>query len=150
MRFQTPATLVGTLHGNAHIPEHDHLACANLGSLAQFRLAVDRDRSVGDNRLAGTAARFLTALCATAPRGTYRIDGVPQMRKRPMNSLIVALRSLGADIRCPGEEGFFPLEIRARGLHGGPVSLDASESSDEADRAKPFNFLYWLVDKLLG
>ena len=79
--------------------------------------------------LAGTAARFLTALCAAAPRGVYRLDGVPQMRKRPMKPLIDALRTLGADIRCPGVEGFFPLEIQARGLRGGPVSIDASESS---------------------
>lgn len=79
--------------------------------------------------LAGTAARFLTALCAAAPRGIYRLDGVPQMRKRPMKPLIEALRTLGADIRCTGVEGFFPLEIRARGLRGGPVSIDASESS---------------------
>ena len=79
--------------------------------------------------LAGTAARFLTALCAAAPRGVYRLDGVPQMRKRPMKPLIDALRTLGADIRCPGAEGFFPLEIHARGLRGGPVGIDASESS---------------------
>ena len=46
--------------------------------------------------LAGTAARFLTALCAAAPRGTHRIDGVPQMRRRPMRPLIAALRQLGA------------------------------------------------------
>ena len=59
--------------------------------------------------LAGTAARFLTALCAVAPRGIYRVDGVPQMRKRPMKGLIEALRQLGADVRCTGEEGFFPL-----------------------------------------
>lgn len=79
--------------------------------------------------LAGTAARFLTALCAAAPRGTYRLDGVPQMRKRPMRGLIDALRQLGADIRYTSEEGFFPLEIRARGLRGGRTSIDASESS---------------------
>ncbi len=79
--------------------------------------------------LAGTAARFLTALCAAAPRGLYRIDGVPQMRLRPMRPLLDALRALGADIRCTGEEGFFPVEIRAHGLRGGPVALDASESS---------------------
>ena len=35
-------------------------------------------------------------------------------------------------------------------LDGDGKVLDATESSDEADRAKPFNFLYWLVDKLLG
>lgn len=79
--------------------------------------------------LAGTAARFLTAFCAAAPSGVYRIDGVPQMRKRPMRPLIEALRTLGADIRCTGEEGFFPIEIHASGLAGGPVTLDARESS---------------------
>jgi 3-phosphoshikimate 1-carboxyvinyltransferase len=79
--------------------------------------------------LAGTAARFLTALCAAAPRGVYRLDGVPQMRKRPIGPLICALRDLGAEVRCTGHEGFFPLEIRARGLNGGPVNLDARESS---------------------
>ena len=84
------------------------------------------DLAVG---LAGTAARFLTALCAAAPSGVWRIDGVPQMRRRPMRGLIDALRSLGADIRCTGEEGHFPLEIHARGLRGGPVSIDARESS---------------------
>ncbi len=93
---------------------------------AQGFTVGEADLSVG---LAGTAARFLTALCAAAPRGTYRLDGVPQMRKRPMSGLIGGLRALGADIRCLGEEGFLPLEIRAHGLRGGTVSLDASESS---------------------
>lgn len=79
--------------------------------------------------LAGTAARFLTALCAAAPCGVYHLDGVPQMRKRPMKPLLDALRALGADIRCPGQEGFFPLEVHARGLAGGTVEIDASESS---------------------
>lgn len=88
--------------------------------------AAEADLFVG---LAGTAARFLTALCAAAPRGVYRLDGVPQMRKRPMKPLIDALRALGADVRCTGVEGFFPLEIHARGLAGGAVELDASESS---------------------
>ena len=78
---------------------------------------------------AGTVARFLTALCAAAPRGVYRLDGAPPMRKRPMKGLLDALRTLGADIRCPDEEGFLPLEIHARGLRGGPVRIDAGESS---------------------
>ena len=78
---------------------------------------------------AGTVARFLTALCAAAPRGVYQLDGAPAMQKRPMKGLLDALRTLGADIRCPGEEGFLPLEINARGLRGGPVRIDAGESS---------------------
>lgn len=96
------------------------------GQNAAFRAEAPVDIFVG---LAGTAARFLTAWCAAAPRGVYRLDGVPQMRKRPMQGLISALRSLGADVRCAGEEGFFPLEIHARGLRGGEVEIDASESS---------------------
>lgn len=79
--------------------------------------------------LAGTAARFLTAYCATAPGGTYRIDGVAQMRRRPMRPLLEALRALGVRVRCLGEEGFFPVEIAGGGLAGGRVPLDASESS---------------------
>lgn len=134
-----PVTLTGALFS-----EDTHLMAAALGRLG-FEIQADPDRGTLRVRglggripatgadlfvgLAGTAARFLTALCAAAPQGNFRIDGVPQMRKRPMKPLIDALRLLGADIRCPGEEGFFPLEIAARGLAGGAVTLDASESS---------------------
>jgi 3-phosphoshikimate 1-carboxyvinyltransferase len=136
---ETPVTLTGALFS-----EDTRLMVAALGKLG-FELQVDekagRVRVAGQERgfsvveadlfvgLAGTAARFLTALCASAPAGTYRIDGVPQMRHRPMQPLINALRQLGADIRCTSHEGFLPLEIRARGLDGGQVTLDASESS---------------------
>ena len=88
--------------------------------------APNADLWVGN---AGTAARFLTAFVAAAPHGTYRLDGVAQMRRRPMQGLIAALRTLGVDLRCLREEGHLPLEIHARGLPGGAVTLDASESS---------------------
>ena len=130
--------------GGALFSEDTHLMGEALRTLG-FAVAEDRTaraiRIVGHGGaipaaradlfvgLAGTAARFLTALCAAAPCGIYRLDGVPQMRKRPMQPLIAALRALGADVRCTGEEGFFPLEIHARGLDGGTVELDASESS---------------------
>lgn len=78
---------------------------------------------------AGTAARFLTALCAAASRGKYQIKGVPQMHKRPMKGLIDALRAQGAEIMCMEKEGFLPVTIEAHGLKGGEVTVDASESS---------------------
>lgn len=34
-------------------------------------------------------------------------------------------------------------------LSGTGNVLDASEASDVADRAKPFNLLYWSIDQLL-
>lgn len=137
---EKPVTLTGALFsddtrlmaaalralGYAVTEDAEAKTIAVAGQSAAFQSPQPVELFVG---LAGTAARFLTALCAAAPRGVYRIDGVPQMRKRPMKSLIDALRSLGADIRCLGEEGFFPLEIHARGLNGGLVRLDASESS---------------------
>ena len=78
---------------------------------------------------AGTAARFLTALVAAAPAGSFRIDGVPQMRKRPIRGLLAALEQQGADIAWLGQPGFFPFEVRAQGLAGGPVKVEAAESS---------------------
>lgn len=134
-----PVTLTGALFS-----EDTHLMAEALRHLGFSVKSDDRAHVVTVNNqsaafsgpgadlfvgLAGTAARFLTALCAAAPRGVYRLDGVPQMRKRPMKPLIDALRTLGADIRCTGDEGFFPLEIHARGLNGGAVEIDARESS---------------------
>ncbi len=96
------------------------------GQSSMFKSTAPVDIFVG---LAGTAARFLTTLCAAAPRGVYRIQGTERMNQRPMKGLIDALRALGADIRCTSVEGFFPIEIHARGLRGGPVAIDATESS---------------------
>ncbi len=134
-----PVTLTGALfsedtrlmaealrHLGFTVEADEHALTLRVADQAKAFLGGEADLFVG---LAGTAGRFLTALCAAAQRGVYRLDGVPQMRKRPMRGLIDALRQLGADIRCTGEEGFFPLEIHAHGLRGGAVKIDASESS---------------------
>ncbi len=76
---------------------------------------------------AGTAARFLTAFCCLADEGDFQLDGVPQMRKRPMKGLIDALAGLGA--RIESDNGFFPIRIRGGGLSGGEIRVDATESS---------------------
>jgi len=75
----------------------------------------------------GTSARFLAALCCLHPEGDYVIDGSPQMRSRPIAPLADALSKLGARIELA--DGRFPLRIRSRGLAGGAVAIDASESS---------------------
>ena len=54
---------------------------------------------------AGTAARPLTAALALAG-GSYLLDGVERMRERPIGDLLVALRSLGAEIECLNREGY--------------------------------------------
>jgi 3-phosphoshikimate 1-carboxyvinyltransferase len=77
---------------------------------------------------AGTAMRFLTALC-TLGYGRFRIDGSPRMRQRPIRELVDALRRLGARIEYLEDEGFPPLEIEATGLEGGEVHFGPLVSS---------------------
>jgi len=59
---------------------------------------------------AGTAARFLVAMLAFSD-GEYTVNSSEQMKKRPMQPLIDTLRSAGAAVECPEEEGHFPLHI---------------------------------------
>ncbi|HLZ09913.1 MAG TPA: 3-phosphoshikimate 1-carboxyvinyltransferase, partial [Chloroflexota bacterium] len=77
---------------------------------------------------AGTAARFLTALVALG-KGTYRIDGVPRMRERPIGPLLDALRQLGVDAQSEGGNDCPPVRIESQGLAGGSVEIDGSVSS---------------------
>lgn len=75
----------------------------------------------------GTSARFLTAFLCLSKGGDYTLDGVPQMRKRPIADLAETLNKLGANIETT--DGFAPLRIRANGLKGGKASINASASS---------------------
>ncbi len=59
---------------------------------------------------AGTAARFLVAMLAFSD-GEYVVKSSDQMKKRPMQPLIYALRAAGAAVECLEEEGHFPLRI---------------------------------------
>lgn len=59
---------------------------------------------------AGTAARFLAAMLAFSD-GEYTVQSSEQMKKRPMQPLIDALRDAGAGVECLEEEGHFPLHI---------------------------------------
>lgn len=77
---------------------------------------------------AGTAMRPLTAVLAATP-GDFVVTGEPRMCERPIGPLVKALRHWGADIEYLGEAGYPPLHIRGQSLKGGPVSVDASLSS---------------------
>lgn len=84
---------------------------------------------------AGTAARFLSAFL-TLGNGEYILDGEPRMRERPIGDLVDALNQLGVEITplstrerdgvreiCP------PVEIFAKGLHGGKTKIAGNISS---------------------
>ncbi|MFM2119962.1 MAG: hypothetical protein RL722_1430 [Pseudomonadota bacterium] len=75
---------------------------------------------------AGTAMRPLTAalaVLATQAGGDYRLTGIPRMYERPIGDLVDALRALGCQIDCLGQEGYPPL--RLHGQAGGALDLRA-------------------------
>ena len=78
----------------------------------------------------GTSIRFLTALCAVLPAGTRtRLDGNARMRERPIQPLVDALHSWGADVRCELPTGCPPVVVAGGGLSGGEVSVAGDLSS---------------------
>jgi 3-phosphoshikimate 1-carboxyvinyltransferase len=78
---------------------------------------------------AGTVFRPLTAALALNG-GHYTLSGAPRMHERPISDLVDALRTLGADIRYLGKEGFPPLEIFPATIRGdGRVRVRADVSS---------------------
>lgn len=76
----------------------------------------------------GTTARFITPLVSLGA-GTFRLDGVPRMRERPMGDLIRALQQLGVAVESEAGNDCPPLTIRAEGLRGGTCTLRADASS---------------------
>src|SRR5687768_3380263 len=85
-----------------------------------------RDRAglfVGNS---GTTMRFITAMLAVG-KGTYRVDGVPRMRSRPIGPLLRALDQLGADARSEAGNDCPPVIVTANGLRGGRCPMDGSQ-----------------------
>jgi len=76
----------------------------------------------------GTTIRFLTAL-VTLGQGTFRLDGTPRMRERPIGDLLDALNQLGAEARSEHQNGCPPVVVRAAGLPGGRASVAGDISS---------------------
>ena len=76
----------------------------------------------------GTTARFLAAL-VTLGHGTYRLDGAPRMRQRPIEDLLTALRQLGAAAGCELGTGCPPVLVYGRGLQGGRATVAGALSS---------------------
>lgn len=81
------------------------------------------DRANLDARLSGTTSRFLLPVLATG-NGTYRLDGAPPLRARPMKPSLDALRSIGA--RVTGDH--LPVEIHGP-VMGGNVAVRGDLSS---------------------
>lgn len=81
---------------------------------------------------AGTAARFLTAMLGLSD-GEYVIDASEQMKKRPMEPLFEAVRSMGAAVEEIEQIGHLPVKITGACASGKKpardVDIDISRST---------------------
>lgn len=78
---------------------------------------------------AGTAMRFLTAFFSTQEGREITITGSARMKERPIQVLVDALNTLGADISYVETIGCPPLKIKGKALLKDRVSLKANVSS---------------------
>ena len=79
-------------------------------------------------RLSGTTIRFLLALCCVIP-GTKILTGEEGLNKRPIGTLVDALRELGAHISYLEKAGFPPVKITSSKLTNHIVNMRGDISS---------------------
>lgn len=120
------ALIINALAGFAS-PMAELAECDDTRVLADALASTDAAEINIDG--SGTAMRFLTAYFARCEGRTVTLTGNSRMARRPVGPLVDALRSLGAEIEYVGAEGFPPLKITGRRLHGGRLEVDASMSS---------------------
>jgi 3-phosphoshikimate 1-carboxyvinyltransferase len=87
--------------------------------------ATHADLFVGNS---GTSMRFLTALVSLG-HGSYRLDGVPRMRERPIRDLLDSLNQLGCEARGEITPDFPPVIIDSKGWTNRTVNIRGDVSS---------------------
>lgn len=87
--------------------------------------AAEAELFVGN---AGTATRFLTAFLGLG-HGSYLVDGIERMRKRPIQPLLDALQALGVDALSVNGTGCPPVRVTAHGIEGGEIRMPGDQSS---------------------
>ena len=105
-----------------------------VDSLRRLGIAVEHDPDAATidvigcgGRIPATEADLFVANSGTTPvpdrpgragKGTYRLDGTPRMRQRPVADLLAALNGL-ADAPSDLGTGCPPVTVQASGLDGG-------------------------------
>jgi 3-phosphoshikimate 1-carboxyvinyltransferase len=102
-------------------PAHEIVVTGEGGTIPADQASV----YVGNS---GTTARFLAPLLALGT-GEYGLDGNEAMRTRPIQPLLDAMSSLGADARSLGGNGYPPIRVRGGGLRGGTARMPGGVSS---------------------
>ena len=97
-------------------------------SVLMQKALVSNEETI-DIHHAGTAMRFLTAYLSIQEGKEVVITGSSRMKERPIQILVEALNTLGADITYLENHGFPPLKIVGKKLKNNKVALEANVSS---------------------
>ena len=81
-----------------------------------------------DAENSGTTIRFMMSIAAMA-KGTTRLTGSLQLKKRPMGDLVNALNNLGARCQYLEREGYPPISVTGSDRLGGETSISGEISS---------------------
>ena len=84
---------------------------------------VDTDLFCGDS---AATLRFMATICSVIP-GEHRLTAGPSLSKRPVGSLVQALRQLG--VKCSSQDDVPPVVVEGDRLTGGVIELPGNISS---------------------
>ncbi len=91
--------------------------------------ALSSNSKIIDIGHAGTAMRFLTAFFSVKEGSEIILTGSERMQNRPVEILVEALKSLGADIEYLEKPGFPPLKIKGKNITVKKVKIQGNVSS---------------------
>ena len=118
------ALIIYALSGGSHIPQN-HRDCDDTEVIIHALRFMPTEIDI---KAAGTAMRFMTAYLSVM-KGTHTLTGTERMKHRPIEVLVNALKTLGADIKYAGADGYPPLHITGKTLKGGLLSIPGNVSS---------------------
>lgn len=110
----------------------NNIKISNLSNSQDTKLlqkALESNETVIDIHHAGTAMRFLASYFAIQPNREVILTGSERMKQRPIQSLVEALKDLGADIDYLENKGFPPLKIKGKKIIKNKVKIPTHISS---------------------
>lgn len=123
--LQTLGLAKVSLENSAENKSEETLLVEGSGGSEPFAPAANTELYLGN---AGTAARFLTALC-TLSTEPLTLTGNSRMQERPIGDLVNALTKNGAEVQYLRNQGSLPVRVGKTPFRGGRIELEATVSS---------------------